>query len=249
MARSYCEPTHPLRSISITEISSLLLDDPPPCSALVLRPLWGLHLGFSLNIGTTGSQVPRRSQVQSHAISMPDAAQTVSRCPLRLSWNPESTPVLTSSYEFRHLIEWFAFAHLSEPYLPRSYAVTFPKRSPPRLFTDAALGGLKPAPACRLRGTYPHLLCSYAHYVKQCALGTLSGLTIYQSLSHIQVGLVNVMATVFLTAYTISDCYRLFPGRSWAGLPSIRTRGCRNPSSVASESPMPAHSKTPVHPW
>ena len=46
----------------------------------------------------------------------------------------------------------FAFAHLSESYLPRSHAVTFPKRSLPWLFTNAALGGLKPAPASRLRG-------------------------------------------------------------------------------------------------
>jgi hypothetical protein len=53
---------------------------------------------------------------------------------------------------FRRFIEWFAYAHLSESYLPRSYAVTFPNRSPPRLFTSAALGGLKPAPASRLRG-------------------------------------------------------------------------------------------------
>ena len=64
-------------------------------------------------------------------------------------------PVLTSSMEFRRLIEWFACARLSESYLPRSFAVTFPKRSLPWLFTNAALGGLKPAPASRLRGAKP----------------------------------------------------------------------------------------------
>ena len=53
---------------------------------------------------------------------------------------------------FRRFIEWFAYAHLSESHLPRSFAVTFPKRSLPWLFTNAALGGLKPAPASRLRG-------------------------------------------------------------------------------------------------
>ena len=74
---------------------------------------------------------------------------------------------------FRRLIEWFACARLSESYLPRSYAVTFPKRSPPWLFTSAALGGLKPAPASRLRGAFPHLLCSYAHFMKKCARGAL----------------------------------------------------------------------------
>ncbi|MGW8223591.1 MAG: hypothetical protein ACWGP1_15705, partial [Syntrophobacteria bacterium] len=45
-------------------------------------------------------------------------------------------------------------------------AVTFPKRSPPWLLTTAALGGLKSAPASRLRGAHPHLLHSFvAHDV------------------------------------------------------------------------------------
>jgi hypothetical protein len=39
----------------------------------------------------------------------------------------------------------------------------FPKRSPPWLFTRAALGGLKPAPVSRLRGAFPHSLRSSAH--------------------------------------------------------------------------------------
>jgi len=60
----------------------------------------------------------------------------------------------------------FACARLSESYLPRSSAVTFPKRSLHWLFTNAALGGLKPAPASRLRGAHPHLLCSYAHFIQ-----------------------------------------------------------------------------------
>ena len=80
---------------------------------------------------------------------------------------------MTSSISFRRLIEWFACARLSESHLPRSYAVTFPKRSLPWLFTNAALGGLKPAPASRLRGALPHLLCSYAHFILKCARGAL----------------------------------------------------------------------------
>jgi len=64
--------------------------------------------------------------------------------------------------------QWFAYAHLPDPNLPRSSAVTFPKRSPPWLFTSAALGGLKPAPASRLRGALPHLLRSIvAHFQRQ----------------------------------------------------------------------------------
>jgi hypothetical protein len=49
-------------------------------------------------------------------------------------------------------------------------AVTFPKRSLLWLFTNAALGGLKPAPASQLRGAFPHLLRSYAHFLYKSAL-------------------------------------------------------------------------------
>src|SRR5713226_3577860 len=38
----------------------------------------------------------------------------------------------------------------------------FPLRSPPRLLTAAAGGGLKPPPVRRLRGTFPHLSQSTA---------------------------------------------------------------------------------------
>src|SRR5208337_394908 len=41
-------------------------------------------------------------------------------------------------------------------------APPFPQRSPPRLFTVATCGGLKPTPDGRLRGACPHLLCSSA---------------------------------------------------------------------------------------
>jgi hypothetical protein len=99
-----CELTHPLRSSPITGPSTLLLDDPPLCFASVLSFSWGLHLNFSLNIETTGSHVPHKSPDQVHAISMPDAAQTINRLPLSLSWGSPSTPVLTPSQIFRHLI-------------------------------------------------------------------------------------------------------------------------------------------------
>jgi hypothetical protein len=77
---------------------------PPPCLASVLLHLWGLHLRCSLNIETTGSHVPHKNLDQVHAISMPDAAQTINRLPLDLSWSCLSTPVLTSSQIVRHLI-------------------------------------------------------------------------------------------------------------------------------------------------
>ena len=86
-----CELTHPLRSSPITGPSTLLLDDPPLCPASVLSRLWVRHLRFFLNIGTTGSHVPHKSLDQVHAISMPDAAQTICRLPLGLSCRPPST--------------------------------------------------------------------------------------------------------------------------------------------------------------
>lgn len=85
--------------------------------------------------------------------------------PPNLSGTQYRSPVLTSSLIFRRLIDRFACARLSEPYLPQSYVATFPKRSLPWLFTNAALGGLKPAPVLRLQGARPHLLCSYAHFI------------------------------------------------------------------------------------
>ena len=99
------ELTHPLRSIPITGTSTLLRDDPPPCSALVLSSLWGLHLDFSLGIGTTGSPVPQRSLNQNHAAFMPSTTQAVSRFPLDLSRSTARTSVLMLTIQqFRHLI-------------------------------------------------------------------------------------------------------------------------------------------------
>ena len=94
----------PLRSITITVTSSLLRAAPPLCLASVLSFLWGLHLNFSLNIGTTASHVPHKSLIHVHAAFMPDAAQTINRLPLDLSWGCLSTPVLAPSLIFRHLI-------------------------------------------------------------------------------------------------------------------------------------------------
>ena len=81
----------PLRSIPITETSTLLRVGPPLCPASVLSPSWVRHLGFSLIIGTTGSHVPHMSLIQVRATFMPDdAAQAVCRFLLDLSWYPVS---------------------------------------------------------------------------------------------------------------------------------------------------------------
>jgi hypothetical protein len=69
---------HPLRSRPITDPSALLRVDPPLCLASVLRPLWVLHLGGSLRIEATGSQVTHLSLKRTHATFTPDAALAVS---------------------------------------------------------------------------------------------------------------------------------------------------------------------------
>ena len=61
-----------------------------------------------------------------------------------------------SSIYFSTRHQRFTFIRLPSPYLTR-LARLFPRRSPPGLFTPAARGGLKPSPATRLRGAYPHL--------------------------------------------------------------------------------------------
>jgi hypothetical protein len=73
---------------------------------------------------------------------------------------PAKNPGFDIPYTVSTPHQWFACAHLLGSHLPRSYAVTFPKRSPPWLLAAAALGGLKPTPASRLRGAFPHLLHS-----------------------------------------------------------------------------------------
>jgi hypothetical protein len=72
-----------LGSMPITGTSTLLQAHPPLCLASVLRPLWGYHLGCSLGIEATGSQVTRPSPNRTHATLMPDAALAVSGYPQR----------------------------------------------------------------------------------------------------------------------------------------------------------------------
>ena len=62
------------------------------------------RLDFSLRIGATGSHVPRKSLVHSHAASMPDAVWAEIRTPPRLVPGNDIPPVSTSSIRFRHVI-------------------------------------------------------------------------------------------------------------------------------------------------
>src|SRR6516165_7747919 len=104
------------------------------------------------------TQKPGAESRRLHAGCHPDSNQAILRTP----------PGLTTSSRFRH--RPYAF-DTSSAVCSRSSLCTapdgiqfrlFPPRSPQRLLTNAACGGLKPAPDRRLRGARPHLLRSIA---------------------------------------------------------------------------------------
>ena len=116
---------------------------------------------FSLNIEVTGSHVPHKSPDRTLATSIPDADRAVNRHLPDLSCGNETPAVLTSSPRF----DTSSVVHLRSTLRPIPDQIEFGlflSRSPPRLLNAAAVGGLKPPPVRRLRGTYPHLLCSIA---------------------------------------------------------------------------------------
>ena len=151
----------PLCSSAITAPSSLLQVAPSLYSTLVLSHLGCSPLCFSLSIGVTGSHVPHKSPDRTLATSMPDADRAVNRHLPDLSCGNETSAVLTSSPRF----DTSSVVHLRSTLRPIPDQIEFGlflSRSPQRLLNDAAVGGLKPPPVRRLRGTYPHLLCSIA---------------------------------------------------------------------------------------
>src|SRR5215467_12623081 len=150
--------TTPLRSGAITAPSSLLRAFPPLCSASVLWPLRLLTAWVSpFDIRATGSCVPCQSLSQSHAAFMPDAGWAVGRLPPTLARGIDiQIPVSTSIGHVTTRHQRFTRVRLLGPYLTE-FLPPFPQRSPPGLFTLAAWGGLKSAPADRLRRAILHL--------------------------------------------------------------------------------------------
>ena len=145
----------------MTAPSTLLQVAPSLYFALVLSHLGEFPLCFSLNIEVTGSHVPHKSPDRTLATSMPDADRAVNRHLPDLSCGNETPAVLTSSPRF----DTSSVVHLRSTLRPIPDQIEFGlflSRSPPRLLNAAAVGGLKPPPVRRLRGTYPHLLCSIA---------------------------------------------------------------------------------------
>jgi hypothetical protein len=87
------------------------------------------------------------------------APRTVSLSVHRPSWSRRKghPAVSTSPSVLSTLLQRFACARLPRPCLPGSSSRRFPQRSPPRLLTDAACGGLGLAPDCRARRALLHL--------------------------------------------------------------------------------------------
>jgi len=101
-----------------------------------------------------------------------DAARAVSGHP-RADPGGRVTPrFLTSPNPLSTLHHRFACARLSRPCLPGSSPRRFPQRSPPRLLTAAACGGLRSAPDCRTRRALLHLSYSCAPPILMAALVT-----------------------------------------------------------------------------
>jgi hypothetical protein len=182
--------TRPLRSARITRHHRYYETVRPCASPPVLNPLrlttsWSApsrprhHTRVAFE--TTGSRVPCRSPDQTRATYMPDTTWAVSRSPPGSSQKHDQLPVLMPSKTF----DTSAVVRSRSPSwsIPDAVIATpFPRRSPPRLLTGAARGGLKPPPAERLRRAYLHLLHSYAQSAEHrstsaspsCARGTRS---------------------------------------------------------------------------
>ena len=103
-----------------------------------------------------GSHVPYKSQIELRATSMPDAAWAVSGIPQADPRGMATPRFWHRLIGFRHVISGsLALASLDRAC--RNLVPAFPQRSPPRLLTAAACGGLRSAPDCRTRRALLHL--------------------------------------------------------------------------------------------
>src|SRR5215468_4571129 len=118
-----------------------------------------------------GSHVPYESLVELRAAYMPDAARAVSGI-------PRTDPGGRVTLRFWHRLNRFrhfcggSLALASLDRACRNLVPAFPQRSPPRLLTAAARGGLRSAPDCRTRRALLHLSYSCASPVPMTVLVT-----------------------------------------------------------------------------
>ena len=114
LAQPSIELCHPLRSTSVTDVSTLLQDDPPFPSASIFPFSWFALIGFLLASleDFPYSAYPPHGKLWPPL--MPDAAPPVNRYRRSLSRNSHHAAVLTSSHRFRH----FNGGFLSVLFLP-----------------------------------------------------------------------------------------------------------------------------------
>src|SRR6516165_5115838 len=175
LANGQGRTTQPLRSSPITAPSTLLWAAPPlrPASVLSpsrLEPLAACPFTSSTR-RSTGSHVPYESLVELRAAYMPDAARTVSGIPRAHPGGRVIPRFWQRLNRFRHFCGGsLALASLNRAC--RNPVPAFPQRSPPRLLTAAACGGLRSAPDCRTRRALLHLSYSCAPPILTSALVT-----------------------------------------------------------------------------
>jgi len=149
--------------------SSLERAGPPQVSASVLSPHGFHHLNFSLKRTFTVSgkrSLSHPSPGSRSSAQEPDPGSRPLYAGCRTPSNqvpgaliPEGpfAPGSDSTFNYRRVIEGFAFARLPGPYLPGDPPGLWLQRSPPRLLAAAAWSGLKPALGSRLRRACLHL--------------------------------------------------------------------------------------------
>src|SRR5215472_7184644 len=124
----------------------------------------------AITIGATGSPVPCQRLRRAHATSTPGTTRTATRLPpgpRRAPAAPASrgfsaSPVLMPSFAVSMRHQWFTHVRLLGRTPDRSTR-PFPQRSPPRLLTAAACGGLGPPPDRRSRRASLHHRHSTVH--------------------------------------------------------------------------------------
>src|SRR5439155_19670107 len=145
--------------------SPLLRDGPPLCPASLLGPSRFQPLGVLASTNdrrphsatgrprARGDRFTRSAQEPGPRSRHLNAGHRLAnrQAPARLVPGPQSIPGFDATYCLSTRHQWFARARLRDPHLPRATARRFPRRSPPRLLTAAARGGLRPPPARRPR--------------------------------------------------------------------------------------------------
>ena len=140
-------------------VSTLLWILPQLNFALLLSSLSCQRLDFSLVIKVQFSPVPYKSLYRAPAAFTPTAIRPINR------HLPDFVPVVAKSSGFdcnKPINDASRAIHFrsASRYTPDCYRSLFHTRSAPQLLIAAPDGGLKPAPVCRLRRTYLHLLQS-----------------------------------------------------------------------------------------